>query len=84
MIQTLIVIEETYIQLPYLSISKEQDTYLERSHSRDNLLTQFMNDDHDRNELPCLSISKEQDTCLERSYSRDDLLTQFTSYDCDK
>ena len=65
MIQTLTVIKETYNQLPCLSISKEQDTCLERSYLQDNLLTQFMSDDHDRNELPHLSISKEQDACLE-------------------
>ena len=84
MIQTLIVIKETYKQLPRLSISKERDTCLKRSYLRDDLLTQFTSDDHDRNELPCLSISKEQDTCLKRSYSRDDLLTQFTSDGHDK
>ena len=54
-----------YIQLPRLSISKERDTCLERSYLQDDLLTQFMSDDHDRNELLCLSISKERDTCLE-------------------
>ena len=73
-----------YNQLPHLSISKERDTCLKRSYSRDDLLTQFMSDDHDRTELPCLSSSKEQDACLERSYLRDDLLTQFMSDDHDK
>ena len=69
MIETLIVIKGTYKQLLCLSISKERDTCLERSYSRDDLLTQFMSDDHDRNELPHLSISKQRDTCLEQSYS---------------
>ena len=84
MIQTLAVIKETYNQLLCLSISKERDTCLKRSYSWDDLLTQLMSDDHDRNELPSLSISKEQDACLKRSYSQDDLLTQFTSDDRNK
>ena len=84
MIQTLTVIKEMYNQLPCLSISKEQDTCLKQSYSRDDLLTQFTSDDHDRTELPHLSISKQRDSCLERSYSQDDLLTQFTSDDHDK
>ena len=71
-------------QLPCLSISKESDTCLERSYSRDDLLTRFTSDDHGRNELPCLSISKERDACLKRSYLRADLLTQFMSDDRDK
>ena len=35
-------------ELPCLSISKEQDTCLERSYSQDDLLTQFTSDDHDK------------------------------------
>ena len=35
-------------ELPHLSISKEQDTCLEQSYSQDDLLTQFMSDDHDK------------------------------------
>ena len=46
----LIIINKTYNQLPRLSISKERDTCLERSYSRDDLPTQFMSDVHDRNE----------------------------------
>ena len=42
-----------YIQLSYLSISKERDTCLEQSYSRDDLPNQFMSDDHDRNKMNC-------------------------------
>ena len=35
-------------ELPRLSISKERDAWLERFYLRDNLLTQFTSDDHDK------------------------------------
>ena len=35
-------------ELLHLSISKERDTCLERSYLRDDLLTQFTSDDHDK------------------------------------
>ena len=35
-------------ELLHLSISKERDACLERSYSRDDLLTQFTSDDHDK------------------------------------